>query len=128
MRIFVLLATILSASICFAADKPAVDPKSATLVEALGEWIGLLEGKDLKAITTRWAAGDDAAKSITHYWEHTQKAHARHVYRNWLGEGSPEKIGDKTQFKVGGHSYQHIHVNWQKTGSGWRIAGVAMCR
>ena len=96
-------------------------PKQATLVEALEDWIVLLEKDDIDTAQKRWAN-----VSLKKWWGNVRACHKEYDYRKWL-DGA-RHIGDATEFKVGGHIYGHMHVDWKKTERGWRIAEVFMCR
>jgi hypothetical protein len=120
----------------------AIDPKIATLAEALEDWIGLIEKDDLKTAQERWTANATAAKELAELWERVKAAHKQFDCRKWLDnrtatEGNPiremhpggaKQIGDATKFKVGGHGIGHLHIDWEKTDGGWRIAKVWGCR
>ena len=124
------------ASLSWSAAQPPLDPKSASLATAVADWITLLEKSDLKTATARWAADDNAAKSLAQEWDSLQKLHKEHDYRRWLkkSDNTPnpaptaDQITDATHFKVGGHAYGHRHIEWIKTNTGWRIANVWLCR
>ncbi len=110
----------------------AIDPKSVSLAAALRDWITLLEKDDLKTASDRWAKDDQAAATIKQWWVALKDCHSKFDYKNWLdgqGQGGGAKqIGDAKTFEVGGHDFDHMHVDWQKTDSGWRIAKVWICR
>ncbi len=116
----------------------AVDPKTASLAEALEDWITLLEKDDAKAASTRWARDANAAAQMASEWKSVRTCNETLVYRKWLDNssnqsttrlvpGGARQIGDAVKFKVGGHSFGHLHVDWVKTEQGWRIAGVWLC-
>jgi hypothetical protein len=120
--------TFVAAAATRAADKPAaVDPKTATLAAAIEDWIGALEADDQAGASARWASGEEATKSLKTFWAGLRKANEKFGYRKWIERGA-NQIGDAKVFGVGGHSYDHLHIDWAKTDDGWRIARVWMCR
>ena len=104
----------------------AIDPNTATLAEALDDWIVLLEANDVETAQKRWAKDSTATKTMKQWWANLGDCHKQYDYRKWLDRA--KQIGDAAQFKVGGHSFGHVHVDWEKTGKGWRIAKVWICR
>jgi len=67
------------------------------------------------------------------HWALLKDCHREYDYRTWIGgkadDAAPaSRIGDATKFTVGGHSFGHLHVRWEKTAKGWRIAEITMCR
>lgn len=119
------------------ATQPAgrVDPRTATLADAVGDWVGLLELDFPDAPATaarRWARDDEAGRDLRRLWPDLADRHARYDYRTWItGAGRPAAataVGDSTTFAVGGHDYGHLHTEWVKTDVGWRIARVYFCR
>jgi hypothetical protein len=135
------LCTILIAAAAAAPKGPAtdrkVDPATATLAEAVGDWIDLLELDDARAsqrAADRWAADEQAAKDLRRLWSQSQDRHATFDYRTWIKGGTDrptpqaEEIGDADTFTVGGHDFGHLHTRWRKTAKGWRIARAFECR
>lgn len=118
------LAILLCGVVCRAAEP--IDPAKATLGEAIEDWVKLIEANDAKTAAERWTAGEKAAGELNELWQQQCAAHKKHDYRKWIEQAG--KIGDETKFKVGGHSVGHIHVDWIRTRSGWRIEHVWMCR
>jgi hypothetical protein len=114
-----------------ATNTSLLPPRQPTLAEALETWVTLLE-KDDAETAIRWAANDAAAKQITEHWALLKENHKKFDYRNWLKgiDGQPGALqsADANQFKIGGHSYGHLHVDWVKTGGSWQVANVWMCR
>jgi hypothetical protein len=106
--------------------KMDIDPATATLVQALEDWITLLEANNTETAQKRWANDSAAADRMKQSWAKLAECHKRYNYRKWLN--GTERIGDAKEFKVGGHDYDHMHVDWQKTERGWRIAQVWICR
>lgn len=115
----------------------AVDPKTASLADALTDWIALLEKDDSKTATARWATNAAVGK-VTAEWKALRERHKQHDYRRWIENssdkpttglvpGGAKQIGKDTTFRVGGHSFGHLHIMWKKTGDGWRIAGILEC-
>lgn len=117
-----------------AAAPAAPDPKTASLEQAIQDWVTLLEKDDGKAAAARWAKDGDAAKAMADAWPRLGQAHKAHDYRKWLDRipdyGGPgaKQIGDAKTFTLGGHSYDHLHVEWAKGDDGWRVANVWTCR
>jgi hypothetical protein len=103
-----------------------VDPRTAPLAEALEDWIGLLEKDDVRSASIRWSRDAPAATAMARYWGQLEAAHRRFHYRKWLAFA--RTIGDGRAFTVGGHSFGYVHVDWEKTADGWRIAQVWVCR
>ena len=128
------IALLTTTSIAVAAAPAAADPKSASLEQAIGDWVALLEKDDAKTAAARWAKHGDAAKAMTEAWPRLAKAHKAYDYRKWLDRlpdyGGPgaRQIGDAKTFTLGGHSYDHLHVDWAKGDDGWRVANVWTCR
>ena len=127
-------AALLAAAPVARSAAAAPDPKTASLDQAIDDWVALLEKDDAKTASARWAKNDDAAKAMADAWPRLAKAHKAHDYRKWLDRlpdyGGPgaKQIGDAKTFTVGGHSYDHLHVGWAKGDDGWRIANVWTCR
>jgi hypothetical protein len=103
------------------------------LSDAVGQWIKSVEKDDLKS-ARQWAAGPDAAAKLDQLWPRLRECHKQYDYRRWI-DGPPEgggpgakAVGDATTFTVGGHSFGHVHVKWEKSDAGWKIADVFMCR
>ena len=113
---------------------PAPNPNPPTLSSAIEDWIVLLERDDARVAAERWAANDETAKAIKDQWGRLRECHKQYDYRKWLdgrhepGGAGAAKIGDGTKFTVGGHSFGHLHTNWEKTDKGWRVTRVWMCR
>ena len=132
----VLCMTVAAAAPNPPAKKPKLDPKTATLAEAIGDWVDMLELDDARApqrAAERWAGNKDAAEDLRELWSQLQDRHAEFDYRTWIkgGKDRPapaEKIGDADTFTVGGHQFGHLHTRWTKTAKGWRIARVFVCR
>jgi hypothetical protein len=103
-----------------------IDPATATLVLALEDWIISLEANNTEAAQKRWANDSAAADEMRKWWAKLGDCHTQYDYRKWL-DGA-KQIGDAKEFKVGGHDYGHMHVDWKKTDQGWRIAKVWICR
>ena len=101
-------------------------PSKATLVQALEDWIILLEANNTEAAQKRWANDTPAADQMKQWWAKLAECRKQYDYRKWL-DGA-KQIGDAKEFKVGGHDYGHMHVDWKKTDQGWRIAKVWICR
>ena len=104
----------------------AISPKTATLVQSLEDWIVLLETGEMETAQKRWANDSATADAMKQWWAKLENCHKQYDYRKWL-DGA-RQIGDATKFKVGGHSCGYMHVDWEKTAHGWRIARVWMCR
>jgi hypothetical protein len=102
---------------------PAGDAKSVTLDAVLETWIVALEKDDLKAANA-FAADEKATKEMESFWKNLKAAHAKHDYRK-LAAGTKDATAT---FKVGGHKFNHMHVDWEKGDAGWRIKKVWMCR
>lgn len=131
-RVAVLLLVLVPAlgAPAFAAEGKADVP----LAEALEDWVRLLERDDPKA-AARWARDAEAARALNLQWGQLKECHEEYNYRTWLDRdpatGGPgaRNVGDATRFNVGGHSFGHLHVNWEKgSDGGWRITGVWVCR
>ena len=141
-RLWNVLTVLCLIAPCFIAPldaaPPAVaaapDPKTASLDQAIEDWVTLLEKGDAKTAAARWAKGGDAAKAMADAWPRLAQAHKSHDYRKWLDKlpdtGAPgaRRVGDAKNFTLGGHSYDHLHVEWAKGDDGWRIANVWTCR
>ena len=122
-----LVAILLVVGIVAADDNvPQPDPKTASLAAGLEAWIVLLEADDVEAAQRRWAKDAAASEGMKQWWAKLRDCHKQYDYRKWLEKA--KQIGDATQFKVGGHDYGHMHVDWEKTDEGWRIAKVWICR
>jgi len=112
-----------------AADGKAKESLDVTL----DRWITLVEKDDLKA-AKQFAVNPDVATKLETMWPQVRECHKQYDYRRWLekvpeGGGAGAKgVGDATSFTVGGHSFGHVHVKWEKSDGGWRIADVFMCR
>jgi hypothetical protein len=120
-----------------AMNPAAVDPKTASLADALTDWIALLEKDDSKTATARWATNAAVGK-VTAEWKALRECHKQHDYRRWIENSSDEpttglipggarRIGKDTTFRVGGHGFGHLHIMWEKTHSGWRIVSILEC-
>ena len=107
----------------------AVDPKMATLSEAVADWVNSLERDEPKS-AERWLADEKARKSMGPFWGSLRELHKQYDYRSWLEKRpvNAKGIGDEKRFTVGGHEFGHLHVVWAKTDAGWRIQDVFMCR
>jgi beta-lactamase regulating signal transducer with metallopeptidase domain len=121
-----------------AMNPAAIDPKTASLADALTDWIALLEKDDVNAAINRWVRDAPACHKMTTNWKALRECHKQHDYRRWLENSSDEstaqlvpggakRIGKDTTFRVGGHGFGHLHVMWEKTRSGWRIASILEC-
>jgi hypothetical protein len=125
---FALLMTSIQAR-AHAADGTPKDPLS----DALAQWIKSVEKDDLKS-ASQLAAGAEAAKKLEQNWPRVRECHKAYDYRRWIdgpreGAGPGAKsVGDATTFTVGGHSFGHLHVRWEKSGAGWKITDVFQCR
>jgi hypothetical protein len=115
--------------------RPAVEPRTASLADAVSDWVGLLEldfANAPAAAARRWAKDGKAADELRQLWPDLQKRHAKYDYHKWAtGEHRPANdpvAGDAQSFTVGGHEYGHLHTRWVKTDAGWRIESVFMCR
>ncbi len=98
------------------------------LAEALRDWIGLIEADDAKAASTRWAKDKAASRAMRGAWggpSGIKRAHKTYNYRKWLERA--KAVGTARTFKVGGHEFGHLHIDWEKTADGWRIARVSHC-
>jgi hypothetical protein len=104
----------------------SVDSETATLAQALDDWIVLLEANKVETAQKRWAKASATADEMKQWWTKLGECHKQYDYRKWLERA--ERIEDATQFKVGGHSFGHMHVDWEKTDEGWRIGKVWICR
>jgi hypothetical protein len=112
----------------------AAEGKSKELLDVtLARWITLVEKDDLKS-AQQLAATPEAAAKLGKTWPQVRECHKQYDYRRWLervpegGGAGAKAVGDATSFTVGGHSFGHVHVKWEKSGEGWRIADVFMCR
>jgi hypothetical protein len=91
-----------------------------------------VEKDDLKS-ARQFAATPDAAAKLEKVWPQVRQCHKQFDYRRWIervpdgGEGA-KGVGDATAFTVGGHSFGHVHVKWERSDAGWRIADVFLCR
>ena len=114
---------------CAAARATSPRPPS-TLPDALSDFVTLLEKDDAKAASQRWARDAEAEKALTQYWPQLKQCHKDHNYRTWLDKAktAEKETRDNASFTVGGHSYGHVHLVWQKSDAGWRVANVFMCR
>jgi hypothetical protein len=106
------------------AKQPALSGK--ILHQAIEDWIGLLEADDLESASQRWAKDDQVTEQLTQRWQRLRKCHTHVDYRNWIDRA--RNIGEHSTFKVGGHSYGSLHIDWIKTPEGWRIGKVWVCR
>jgi hypothetical protein len=133
------LATTLTcaAVVAAAAHEPAVagaTQSQRTSAQSLDEWITLLEKDDVATAAKRWARDTEAADAMRQYWTRLKECHRKYDYRarldNQPGANDPgaPRVGDATQFTVGGHDYGHLHVAWERGDAGWRIASVRECR
>jgi hypothetical protein len=103
----------------------------SSLPVALEDWVSLIEKDDVKSAGGRWAKDEKAAAQIRGHWPMIRRAHQAHDYRKWFdgkGRGDAADVGDANQFKLGGHEFGHVHVDWEKTDAGWRVAAVWICR
>jgi hypothetical protein len=113
--------TVLGTS-SFAHEIPVAE--NPTLPQALGDFVQLLQADDLKSASEKWARPD---AKLGDFWKNLRECHAKYDYNNWVtGQHKPQ--GDEMNFKVGGHSYGHMHIDWEKTNDGWRIVKVWICR
>lgn len=126
-----LLITLLIPPVSTVSAVSPEDPPS--LADSLEVWVTRLEKDDLKAATD-FARDAGAARAVRDRWDQLKKCHADYDYRRWL-DANPEtkgagarRIGDATEFTVGGHAYGHVHVRWEKTDGGWKVADVWLCR
>jgi len=109
-------------------------PQQGTLPEAIDRWVTLVEKDDLKAAQQTWARDAGASSAMQKHWPLLKDCHRKYDYRRWIDgktadDAAPaSRIGDVTKFTVGGHSFGHLHVLWEKTKTGWRVADVMMCR
>jgi len=108
------------------STRPAADPATASLANAIEDWVTLIERDELKSAQARWTRDAAAARELSELWERVKAAHKRHDYRNWLDDA--RQIDDARTFKVGGHDVDHLHIDWERTAAGWRIAKVWGCR
>ena len=74
----------------------------------------------------RWAKDSAATTTMKQWWARLGDCHKQYDYRKWLERA--KQIGDGTHFKVGGHSFGFMHVDWEKADHGWRIAKVWECK
>lgn len=127
----VLVATI---TLTCAVSRVAAAKSPLSLAESLEAWVTLVEKDDLKTASERWGRDAGAGEALTQHWARLKQCHKEHNYRNWLekdresGGVGAKQIGDATTFTVGGHSFGHLHVKWEKGESGWRISSVFQCR
>ena len=114
------------------ASQPAIEPKAANLAEAIEDWIVLLEKNDLNTANARWARDPDAAGTMQTQWDRLRAGHQQYNYRKWLDargrQPGAKQIGAARKFAVGGHTYDYLNIDWEKTDAGWRISNVWMCR
>jgi hypothetical protein len=96
-----------------------------TLAKAVEEWVGLLESNDLSQACNKWARDDEAMQQMTRWWDTLRKCHQQYDYRNWIAKA---KHVSGTSFKVGGHEYGFMHIDWEETPQGWRIVRIWICR
>ena len=132
VALFIACITSVSASVSvptMAAEREPV----ASLAASLEDFIRLLEKDDLKS-AGRWARDAEAGKLLEERWAQLRQCHKDYDYRKWL-DGDPagagpgaRQVGDATKFTVGGHSYGHHYVDWEKGANGWRIADLRICR
>ena len=119
-----------------ATEQKKVDRKTATLAEAIEDWVALLELDSAEAADRageRWAKGDAAAEDLKRLWPELRERHAEFDYRTWIkGEkdrpAAADIADDADAFTVGGHEFGHLHTRWAKTADGWRVERVFMCR
>ena len=112
--------------------RPAADAKTA-LATAVTDWIAALEEDSFdKSAIKRFAANETAAKQMTELWPQMKAAHAKFDYRRWIegidGDKGAKAIGDADTFRIGGHSYNHVHIEWSRTADGWRVSKAWLCR
>lgn len=106
------------------ASQAAIDSRTATLQQALENWISLLEdGQQAKAVKL-WSATPKAGDEMSEMWAAAVAAHNKYDYRKWISQVK----GDEDKFTVGGHVITHLHIDWIKTQDGWRIRSVWKCR
>jgi hypothetical protein len=122
--LFAALMVVCAAPRSFADD--TVPPKLAPFLAA---WVAAVDADDLKSAAT-FAADEKAADEQARLWDQIKAAHKKHDYRSWLTRkgGANDLPPGATTFKVGGHSYSHVHVDWKLTPAGWKIASVFLCR
>ena len=99
--------------------------KIPALADTLGDWIAQLETDGVKA-PIKFARDEKSAKAMQEHWEAMKKAHEKHDYRKWLD--AAKKVEEETKFVVGGHDYSHLHVEWTKDETGWKLSGISFCR
>ncbi len=104
----------------------ATAPSQSGLAEAIEDWVRLLEAGNPAAASKRWASDQEAAGQLTRWWGTLRQCHQRYDYRRWARQA--ERLADAKAFKVGGHDYGHMHIDWERTARGWRIVRVWPCR
>ena len=118
-----------------AAAKPvSIDPKTATLAEAITDFGEAVQKGDLKR-AQRWTRDP---KELAEYWEYVRAQHKKFGYETWIKharqleirpgdvEGAPKKASNR--FTIGGHDYDHLHIVWEKREGGWRISSLITCK
>jgi hypothetical protein len=112
-----------------AAEGKSKEPLDVTL----DRWITLVEKDDLTA-AKQFTATPEAATKLQELWPQVRECHKRYDYRRWLervpegGGAGAKAVGGAKSFTVGGHSFGHLHVKWEKADDRWQIADVFMCR
>jgi hypothetical protein len=96
------------------------------LADAVEDWIGLLAADDLQGASRKWARDDEARKQMEKFWPTLRQCNQQYDYRKWLD--SAKKADGQATFKVGGHEYGFMHVDWAQTAGRWQIQRVWMCR
>lgn len=99
--------------------------RPATLAETLDDFIAALETDSVKA-PVKFAKDEKSAKALQENWDALKKAHEAHDYRKWLA--AAKTVEKEATFTVGGHEYDHLHVEWVKMDGGWKLGGVRLCR
>jgi hypothetical protein len=118
-----LVFCVASSAIC-AGEAVGIDPMTAKHTEAMTDFVNLLRADEMKTAVDRWGSADS---KLDEYWKILRECDAKFDYTNWI-TGKFKPAGDETKFTVGGHSYGHMHIEWQATRQGWRIVKVWMCR
>jgi hypothetical protein len=132
-RFVVALLAVASVALASGRVRAAERTSNESLDVTLDRWITLVEKDDLKA-AKQLAVNADAGSKLEKMWPQVRECHKQYDYRRWLEKvpegGGPgaKAVGDATGFTVGGHSFGHVHVKWEKSDDRWRIADVFMCR
>jgi len=108
------------------ADAITETPTAAALVDAIKDWVLLLEADNLAEASQRWCNNEDAAQQMEKFWPNLKNCHQQFDYRTWTDQAG--KVGNSTTFTVGGHDAGHMHTVWSLTAAGWRIGEVFICR